>query len=428
LGQNMLQNAVLDVNPSWPQPDEAGRYVLRPSRRKLFLAWLFCAVLALAGFYAAVTPARPAHPLDPLFGGLAALMFGAMTLIFPFAARRGMFTMTANEAGFSDGQIRCAWADVSGTFHLSAKASRFKLLVRYRTGTGVRQIINLYPMSTAALADFLNARLMTTRARPDAMPAMVVKMTPNDPLRRPEAFAPVTRTRRRTLPFGVWVAIGGVFLVLLVTGGPIAELVWQVAAPGNYAAHTLDDYDLSNKAGHDARFLPVLLARADAGDKSAMYFMGDHYDPTSFLCESTVQKNAATAVYWYNKAVPLDDQGAERALGNLYHQGLGVPRDDVMAAALLERAVAHNDDFGDYFLGQMLEAGQGEPQNLARAAQLEEASAAQGNDWGETELGRMYFAGIGVARDAGQAAKYWDQAAAQGDGDAQALLAQHGMP
>lgn len=139
-------------------------------------------------------------------------------------------------------------------------------------------------------------------------------------------------------------------------------------------------------------------------------------------------KNAATAVYWYSRAVPLNDEGAERALGVLYLDGVGVPQSDAQAAALLELSVTHyNDDIGDYELGWMLENGRGEPRDIGRAVRLEEASAAQNNDMGETELGQMYYNGIGVPRDTAKAAGYWHQAAAQGNRAAQALLTQHGL-
>jgi len=238
-------------------------------------------------------------------------------------------------------------------------------------------------------------------------------------------FLPPRPVRRKTLPFGAWVAIAALFAIFFAAGGPVAEAVWQLAAPGSYDAHTLDDQALGNAVGRDASLLPVLSARAQGGDKSAMYFMGDLYDPTDFLCERAVTKNAATAIYWYNQALPMDDEGAERSLGVLYHFGDGVERDDVMAASLFEKSVVHNDDIGDYYLGVMLEDGQGEPANVARAVQLEQASAAQGNAWGETELGRMYMQGIGVGQDAGAAARYWHQAAAQGDRKAQGFLAQY---
>jgi TPR repeat protein len=244
---------------------------------------------------------------------------------------------------------------------------------------------------------------------------------------RPDLPQATKPARRKNLPAMVWILILTVFTLTIMNIQAITLGLWRITAPAGYAAHMLDDQTLTDKAGFDPRLLPVLLARADAGDKSAMYHYGDIFDPTDFTCETTVPKNVATSIYWYSKAVVLDDQGAERALGILYHEGIGVGRDDVEAAALFERAVGHNDDFGDYYLGTMLENGQGEPVDLPRAVALEQASAAQGQALGQVELGRIYFYGIGTARDYGKAEAEWKLAAAQGDTAAQNLLARNGM-
>jgi hypothetical protein len=396
----MAQNSAFELNSPWPQPDDSGRCMLRPTTAALTKTSLvFLAMIVFGGALAV-----PPHAPEPV--RLKGLLFLVLGLVLGTAfSYRGAFELVLDDTGFTLGKKRYVWADV-GEFALGSGRRR-KIL--YFSDKGVRrQLVNLYGMTGQALVEFLNQQ----RARPGSGATA------------PALAAPATR---KTLPYGAWVAIYVLFFFLLKAGGPMLEAVWCLASPASYATHMLDDQSLADRAGHDARLLPVLLARAHGGDKSAMYFMGDLYDPTDFICESSVPKEAATAIYWYNQAVPLDDQGAERALGALYHYGVGVERDDVMAASLLERAVAHNDDFGDFYLGQMLETGEGEPQNVARAVQLEKASAAQNNEFGETELGRMYFSGIGVPQNAAQAANYWRQAATQGDRKAKALLAQHGM-
>jgi TPR repeat protein len=245
---------------------------------------------------------------------------------------------------------------------------------------------------------------------------------PQDATPAPD-FLPPRPVRRKTLPFGAWVAIGALFAIFFAAGRPVAEVVWQLVAPGNYAAHTLDDQALEDRAGYDARFLPVLLARAHGGDKSAMFFLGVLSDPTLYTDETTMPKNNATATFWYEKSVALDDQGAERNLGAYYLCGKGVPQDYQKAAALYElSATHHHDDIAEYQLGMLLENGRGEPQDLPRAVALERAAAAQGNAGAETELGRMYMFGIGMRPDAVQAVQYWKQAAAQNDTDAQHFL------
>ncbi len=274
---------------------------------------------------------------------------------------------------------------------------------------------NFYGMPTPALAALLNSYL------PQRTTALNFTGQSRD------YIGPTVRPRRETLPVWAWISILAVFALIMPQIGPISFGLWRAFAPVSYASKMLDDEDLSNKAGFDPSLLPVLLARANNGDRSAMYFYGDLHDPEDFTCETAVPKDASIAIAWYRRAVALDDQGAERNLAILYHTGVGVPRDDVMAAALFERAAAKNDDFGDYYLGTMLETGEGEPKNLPRAVALEQASAAQGQALGQIELGRMYFYGIGVPPDDAKAAAEWRLAAAQGNQTAQALLTRNGL-
>jgi len=403
----MQPSQSFELAPVWPQPDESGRCVLQPDARSLVKSGGRLLLTAAVGAVLIVAPHLP-QPLR-VKGYALLIVGGGLGLWLLYRAQSGAFILTLYDNGFTLGKARYAWTDI-GSFMLGSGRQRQSVTF---TVAGKRKILaNMYGVTAQQLADFMNSHLPRTNAEIATSPGASVRPT---------------QVARRTLPPLAWGLIIALFIVLIKSGGPIAEALWRIFTPVSYASKMLNDQDLTDEAGHDPALLRVLQARADAGDKSAMYHMGDIYDPTDFICETAVPKNAATAVYWYQRAVPLDDQGAERALGYLYHEGIGVPQDDVMAASLLERAVAHNDDFGDYYLGQMLETGAGEPQNLPRAVQLEQASAAQGNDLGETELGRMYFNGIGVSHDATQAATYWKQAAAQGNTDAKNLLAQNGL-
>jgi hypothetical protein len=415
-----------EMNSTGAQPQAPGPRVLMPTTAALAKnALIFLAMIAF-GAVAAIQTASQVLRIKGLVFMVTGLVLGAM---FFYRLMTGRFELRLDVTGFSLGKKIYAWADVS-EFELG-KGKQSKIL--YFTSQGKRRpLANLYGMTGAALVDVLNQQ----RARPGSganARGSVPRCLPAPPPAPRPAVHPsllgAGAAPRKTLPVAAWVGIIAVFIVLMATGGSMADSFWSSVAPGNYAAHMLpDDRDLANRAGRDPVFLPVLLARAQHGDRSAMYFMGDLFDPTDFLCETTVVKNGATAALWYQRAVPLDDEGAERALGILYLNGIGVPQSDAQAAALLELSVQHhNDDIGDYELGWMLEHGRGEPQNISRAVQLEEASAAQNNDLGETELGRMYFSGIGVRQDSIMAINYWQQAAAQGNREAQSLLKQDGM-
>jgi hypothetical protein len=400
----------MEASSVWPVPDDVGRCVLKP-RGRLRWEYLFCSMLFTAGGIALLF-LPTVSPNQTLIGMAIAVLMGGTSFVFLMTMFVWKNELILEPDGFvinnwrrKEGQ-RYAWTDIIQPFQAGILDDADDIL--FTTSAHKRRVfINVYGMPSPELAKMMNVyrdRAIGTAFATTAWPT----------------FPP---QKKRNIPFLGWVAILSLFALIFEIGpGEIACYVWSLAAPVSYAAHLLDDYDIANRAGHEPRFLPVLLARAQGGDKSGMYFMGDLYDPTDFLCETTVKKDAATAMYWYNQALPLNDQGAERSLGVFYHLGVGVERDDVTAASLFERAVTHNDDIGDYYLGMMLEHGQGEPQDLARAVRLEQASAAQGNEDGETELGRMYLTGTGVARDLAKARYYLGQAADQGDQAAQALL------
>jgi hypothetical protein len=278
-------------------------------------------------------------------------------------------------------------------------------------------------MSPDTLAALMNERLAVATGITTALPT-----TQPDWPQRPRDLPGAEAAPRRTLSAKVWITILLAAFSLFMLRGVIIDALWQNFGPVSYAAHFYDDQTLADHAGFNPALLPVMRARIAQGDKSAMYFYGNLFNPTDFTCETAVPKNPATAVYWFEQAVALDDEGAERDLGILYLQGIGVPQDDGMAAEMLEKSVTHNDDIGSYQLGVMLEQGQGEPQDLPRAFRLEQAAAAQNERDGEVELGKMYAQGIGTTPDMTQAAQYWREAAGQGSNAARALLQQYNLP
>jgi len=217
--------------------------------------------------------------------------------------------------------------------------------------------------------------------------------------------APRSRKSGQPMTKSQWALILTIFFVVMYSQpAKIVETTWSLLSPASYAAHMDTDQVLAGAAAYDPRLLKVLLARAEGGDHDAMYFYGFLYDTGNYYYTPSIPtKNPALAISWYQRAVALDDQGAERNLGIDYFEGAGTPRDYKRAAQLLEMAAAKNDDFGDYYLGIMLERGEGEPVNLDRAFKLEQASAAQGFVAAKREVGSMYFAGNGVPKNVTQA-------------------------
>lgn len=358
----MLQNSAPELNAAAEAWDDFGRAELRPEAAALFiLAGLLLVLAALGGVLMAAAGlgmvSSPVIAALGLFCFLAGAGFGGLLLYKLFS---GAFLLRLAPRGFTLGRRAYAWADV-GEFVPGIGLQCQNVYFSHRGRR--RSLPNAYGMTADALAALLNRQ----RHCPASFPA---------PARR---AAEGRNAARRTLPLEAWAVIFVVFFMAFSLSGPLAMLGWSIAAPVSYQAHRLDDYDLANRAGHDPRFLPALLARARGGDNVAMYQLGDLYDPTDFLCETAVPKSAANAMYWYDKALPMDDQGSERALGVFYHLGIGAPRDDARAAALLERAAAHNDSIAEYYLGTMLAKGEGEKRDMSRAIRLEKAAAAQGD-------------------------------------------------
>jgi len=240
------------------------------------------------------------------------------------------------------------------------------------------------------------------------------------------AVASANRKSGQPMTRSQWALILTIFFVIMIfQPARIVGTAWSFLSPASYAAHMDNDEVLADAAAYNPRLIKVLLARAARGDRSAMYFYGFLYDTGNYYYTPSIpRKNPPLAISWYQRAVALDDQGAERNLGIDYFTGAGVPRDYKKAAQLLEMAAAKNDNFADYYLGVMLERGQGEPVNLSRAFKLEQASAAQGFVAAKREVGSMYFAGNGVPKNLTLAIYFWKLAAQCGDADATIFLAE----
>ena len=88
------------------------------------------------------------------------------------------------------------------------------------------------------------------------------------------------------------------------------------------------------------------------------------------------------------------DAEAQFLLASQYHEGQGVPRDYVRAAALYRAAAEQGHAEAQLELGNMYHDGQGVPQDYVRAAALYQAAAEQGYAPAQLNLGGMYHAGV----------------------------------
>ncbi|MEO8103415.1 MAG: tetratricopeptide repeat protein [Betaproteobacteria bacterium] len=100
--------------------------------------------------------------------------------------------------------------------------------------------------------------------------------------------------------------------------------------------------------------------------------------------------------------VPVAKEGnpvAQAALGRIYLDGQGAPKDARAAVAWYERAAEQGHACAQFQLAKLVGSGIGAPADVARAAQWMEKSASQDVVWSMHALGQMYRDGTGLAKD-----------------------------
>ncbi len=99
---------------------------------------------------------------------------------------------------------------------------------------------------------------------------------------------------------------------------------------------------------------------------------------------------------------PLADGGlgaAQLGLGVLYFDGLGIDRDDEVAAQWFTRAAEAGNAEAQFNLGRMYFAGRGLTQDYDKARQWYEQASNAGHAEASYHLGSLYAGGVGVSRD-----------------------------
>ncbi|RYD90982.1 MAG: sel1 repeat family protein, partial [Sphingobacteriales bacterium] len=110
------------------------------------------------------------------------------------------------------------------------------------------------------------------------------------------------------------------------------------------------------------------------------------------------------------------------ALGNLYVEGRGVPKDEAKGVARCRKGAEIGDrdaqtDLGNYYL-----QGIGVPRDMAQARHWYELAAAQGQPNALFVLGQIYWNGDGILRDQARAEKLLKAAYRSGRRDAASFL------
>ena len=119
----------------------------------------------------------------------------------------------------------------------------------------------------------------------------------------------------------------------------------------------------------------------------------------------------------------LGDADAQRNLGTMYRQGIGVPQDYMEAVRWYRMAAEQGLSDAQVSLGNMYRIGEGVPQDYAEAIRWTRAAAEQGDVTGQFNLGQYYAIGEGIEKDQQEAFRWHNAAARQAHGPAQMLVA-----
>ena len=143
-------------------------------------------------------------------------------------------------------------------------------------------------------------------------------------------------------------------------------------------------------------------------DAAAMTLIGEIYHDGA-----AVGKDDLEASRWFRLASNLGDPQAAYELGVLLLEGAnGVPKDRAAAKELFERAAAKNHAGALYNLGVMaLDSSEGRKPDYAAAAQDFLKSANAGDDNGAYSYGVMLREGKGVPQDVAEGARWLKRAA-----------------
>lgn len=110
--------------------------------------------------------------------------------------------------------------------------------------------------------------------------------------------------------------------------------------------------------------------KAEAGDAGAQYELGVMY----------YKEDYATAVEWWKKAAAQKNVLAQGALGTMYANGLGVPKDTAKAVELIQKAATQGDADSQYNLAQMYFKGEGVSKDMVRAYAWQNLAAVHASE------------------------------------------------
>ncbi|MFZ4598348.1 MAG: serine/threonine-protein kinase [Terrimicrobiaceae bacterium] len=122
----------------------------------------------------------------------------------------------------------------------------------------------------------------------------------------------------------------------------------------------------------------------------------------------------ALAAQWFEKAAEAGDTDAMTALAECLIHGKGVEKNPERAAGLLHAAIAFDHPLAFNLLGDLYHRGVGVPKDEAEALRLFTRGSELGSGDATANLGLLYLRGEGVPRDPSKAAAIWKTGAERG--------------
>ena len=126
-------------------------------------------------------------------------------------------------------------------------------------------------------------------------------------------------------------------------------------------------------------------------------------------------KDYKQAFYWYEKAAKQNYFPAQFAVGVMYFEGRGVPRNYKKAFYWYEKAAKQGEALAQLHMGMMYNTGQGVARNDKQAFYWCEKAAKQGAVPAQLALGMMYLKGTGTSQSQINAYAWFSLAALNGD-------------
>ena len=168
---------------------------------------------------------------------------------------------------------------------------------------------------------------------------------------------------------------------------------------------------LAQQAGRPA--VPDSSATKPMASADEAYRKGKEFDN---------KQNYTEAMRWYRMAADTGNAEAQVAVGNLYGEGQGVPRDYSEALRWFRMAAARGNAEAQNDIGMFYLSGWGVPQDYAEAMRWLRKAADQGNELAQRNIGVLYLQGLGVKPDRAEAIRWFRKAADKGDEDAKNAL------